>query len=67
MTLGMFDASLRVMMATAQDVTGLQEQRLETGAVKLDLKGRFRIPLSAIVRPDRTTAIGHGIPTSDRE
>ncbi len=63
----MFGANLRAMMATAGDVTGLQEQRLTTGAVKVDLKGRFRIPLTAIVTPDRTIAIGHGVPKSDRE
>lgn len=59
-----FDANLRAMMVTAQDVTGLQEQRLATGVIKVDLKGRFRIPLTTIVTPDGTIAIGHGVLTS---
>lgn len=65
MTVEMFDASLRVMMATAQDVSGFEEQRLETGAIKLDLQGRFRIPLTAIIGPDGGIALGHGVPTPE--
>jgi hypothetical protein len=62
-----YEVNLKELMATAQDVTGLQEQQLTAGAVKVDLKGRFRIPLTAIVRPDGTIVIGHGVPTSDRK
>ena len=62
-----FDAELRAAMAASQDVSELREERLATGGVKLDLKGRFRNPLFAIVTPDRTVVVGHELPTSDKE
>lgn len=55
-----FDASLEEAVSEAQSVEGLEEQRLTTGAVKVDLEGRFRSPLVATVSPDGGVVLRHG-------
>ena len=53
-------------MATADvDATGLQEQEIETGGVKVDLEGRFRSPLAARVGADGTITVEHPAPKVD--
>jgi hypothetical protein len=59
-----FEAQLRAMQAASQDTSGLQEERLATGAVKIDLKGKFQSPLAARIGPDGTVVVDHeNLPT----
>lgn len=55
-----FDARLEEVVRAAQDVSGLEEERLASGAVKLDLEGRFRSPLVATVDHEGAVAMRHG-------
>jgi hypothetical protein len=55
-----FNARLEEVVTADQDVSGLEEERLATGGVKLDLQGRFRSPLVATVDPEGTVAMRHG-------
>ena len=54
-----FEVQLRERLGASQDVGGLEEQRLQAGAVKIDLEGRFRSPLVARIGPDSHVAVRH--------
>ena len=60
-----FRARLRSELRTNFDGSGLEETRLANGAVKVDLKGRFRSSLVAISKSDKTVVITHEVPDQD--
>jgi hypothetical protein len=59
-----FEAQLEERLAASQDVSGLTEERLATGAVKIDLQGRFRSPLVARTGADGAVVIRHENPAA---
>ena len=54
-----FQERMRAVMKANLGDAGLEETRLPNGAVKVDLKGRFRSPLMAVSTPDRAVVITH--------
>lgn len=54
-----FQRELNAALERSQDVTDLREQSLESGAVKVDLQGRFRNPLMATVTPGGGIRLHH--------
>jgi hypothetical protein len=60
-----FERQLRTLLMQSEDVSGLQEQQLEGGAVLLDLGGRFQIPLVARIGPDGNVVIKHATLAED--
>jgi hypothetical protein len=64
-TLEDFEAQLRQTMTTNQDVSGLREERLATGAIKVDLQGRFQSALVARIGPDGAVVIRHEEPAAE--
>jgi hypothetical protein len=61
-TLEGFEAQLREVQAASQDTSGLQEEQLATGAVKIDLMGKFQSPLVARIGQDGSVVVDHENP-----
>jgi hypothetical protein len=54
-----FERQLQDLVAQSQNVSGLEEQQLQSGAVKVDLEGRFQSPLVARVAPAGEVTVRH--------
>jgi hypothetical protein len=57
----LFTEAFQAEMRAAFDPEGLTEVRTETGAIALNLQGRFQSPYIAHVTPDGIN-IGHSLP-----